>query len=110
MKIKVCNATPKQLDWLTAKCEGTLPTSFDDWKQTWPGYSTKWSDGGPIIERLGILLQSAGEDGYRAYLKSRGTSGPTATGSDHLTAAMRLCVFSELGDEVDVPDELAEVA
>jgi hypothetical protein len=91
-------------------------------------YSTDWSQGGPIIEREGIATRrSKGKwyamlsddlgDGERAQWtqftfrnipKGASTSrkcryeGPT-----QLIAAMRCYVASKLGDEVEVPNELA---
>ena len=72
MKIKVSEATPLQLNWLVATCEGYTdlrrnPHRFnDDLIMTPPraahgpvwfvdlAYSTDWSQAGPIIEREGI--------------------------------------------------------
>jgi hypothetical protein len=66
MHIKVSEATPLQLDWLVAKCEGWLkgdithPHFCKMWKEEtrtpaiYP--STDWAQGGPIIERENITL------------------------------------------------------
>lgn len=104
MKIKTSELTDAALDWAAAKCEGRLPASYDDWKQTWPHYSTDWAQGGPIIAREGITLrnfiQGARWDAEIDDLALE--SGPTP-----LIAAMRCLCASKLGDEVEVPDELA---
>lgn len=110
MKIKTSELTDAALDWAAAKCEGRLPASYDDWKQTWPHYSTDWAQGGPIIEREKIELRYhdvivAGiwyRDGIGSDECSHKAIGPTP-----LIAAMRCLCASKLGDEVEVPDELA---
>lgn len=98
------------LDWAVAKCEGKLPASYDDWKQTWPHYSTDWSQGGPIIDREKIeircntLLNISEWNACLSYI------GPhprlEGRGPTPLIAAMRCYVASKLGDEVEVPEEL----
>ena len=69
-----------------------------------------WSQGGPIIEREKIRLDCAWHpiwtaqspntakiDGYTGWIE----------GATPLIAAMRCYVASKLGDELEVPDELA---
>jgi hypothetical protein len=122
MKVKTAEATPLQLNWLVAKCEGmyygdsggshiavyrdgVVVMSAEVWRP-----SANWSQGGPIIEREGISpAQRAGfrdggaEASYRYRMESEvfRQTGPT-----YLIAAMRCYVASKLGDEVDVPKEL----
>jgi hypothetical protein len=66
--------------------------------------STDWAQGGPIIERELIgLVPPLDERGWAAATdKTEFSYGPTA-----LVAAMRCYVASKLGDDVDVPEELA---
>ena len=80
MKIKTSEATPLQLDWLVAKCDGRrigfnpggglevrgrtedgaeLPEAWDLWMPWYP--STDWEHGGPIIERDGLSIIYWGE-------------------------------------------------
>jgi len=124
MKVKTSELTGHALDWAVAKCEEprdnrltvirhedyighpiereTEPQSYT---YVWWSPSRIWAQGGPIIEREKIALDffeglcGAGvhQDGELRHL----AHGPTP-----LTAAMRCYVASELGDEVDVPDEL----
>jgi len=77
--------------------------------------STNWNEGGPIISALGMefVLQDEESDviwaipartileRVRAKKEWEGCYGPT-----HLVAAMRCFVLNELGEEVDVPEEL----
>lgn len=66
--------------------------------------STRWAEGGPIIERERISLSATPSADFHArtvtfppvYL-----SGPTP-----LIAAMRCYVASKLGDDIDIPAEL----
>jgi hypothetical protein len=112
-QIKVSEATPTQLDWLVATLEGRgLGTYAGDMLKLRiaqgvrpPRYTTDWSQGGPIIDRENISL--AGKDplhGCCAAMTQFATNkqeGPT-----NLIAAMRCYVASELGDTVEVPEEL----
>ena len=124
MKIKTSEATDLQLNWLVAKCRGIelhpmymwggkcLPTGgpVSDFYE----HTTDWAQGGPIIEREKIAtyydtywirdLLDPEDNGERwfAELADSSSYGPAP-----LIAAMRCYVASKLGDEVEVPDELA---
>ena len=138
MKVKVSEATEVQLDWMVAKAEGFTSSQSRDETEAWLehadgrigysgkfNYSTDWSQGGPIIEREGILLRPLRRGGHTldgqwlAMFDGENTgtmvqwvkrtdwirhywSGPTP-----LIAAMRAFVASRLGDTPEVPDELA---
>ena len=126
MKIKTCNLIGKPLDWAVAKARGCKPQfNMVSHGQTWRGWwitagtynpmgspSTDWSQAGPIIERESMRLTpdqgatyvdcvwfagSANEDGDEFN-----GEGPTP-----LIAAMRCYVASKLGNEIDIPEELA---
>ena len=100
------------LDWAVAKCEGLkvkvmsgvcydvelLDMQVDG--DTRIIYSTDWALAGPIIEREKIECL---HDGGQWYVDAPHGwyEGPTV-----LTAAMRCYVASQLGDEVEVPEEL----
>ncbi len=116
MHIKVSEATPLQLDWLVAKCEGVearipnVPRQFlvyllaslnNEVKAYHP--SSDWSQGGPIIERNALTLSAycGKDDSVDWYAGRFSMKSPTP-----LIAAMRCYVYSELGDEVDIPKEL----
>lgn len=66
--------------------------------------SRDWSQGGPIIGRGGISWHCGNKTSWHAYAYGSPTNynGPTP-----LIAAMRCYVASRLGDEVEVPEELA---
>lgn len=106
MKVKTSELTGASLDWAVAKADGY------DWLILWdtnkPRYSTDWQQGGPIIEREGIsIIQS--NDQWEANSRYdvdeyyRIEFGPIP-----LIAAMRCYVASKLGDEVEIPEELAQ--
>ena len=110
MKIKTNQLTGAALDWAVAKCEGVtvLPkmrggcyATLNKGETVLLCYSTDWAQGGPIIEREKITLESTGED-WMAYIRhDKEFFGPTP-----LIAAMRCYVASKLGDEVEIPEEL----
>lgn len=133
MKIKTSEATPIQLNWLVATCEGEPPEILtnhtvtesiagirryritiesavhDTWQDTYSP-STNWAQGGPIIERQ--LIQSRIEAPilglviWRAFLTDNDNQTFWADHPTLLIAAMRCYVASKLGDEVEIPDEL----
>ena len=123
-EIKTSELTGPALDWAVAKCEGwttyALPVSIAQiWMQRGVdargacvlhslyelAYSTNWSQGGPIIERMCIWLSHNIATGiHGAALDADGNY--LRTGPTPLIAAMRCFVASKLGDEVDVPTEL----
>lgn len=107
--MKTSELTGAALDWAVADAIGEYkPVAV-------PRYSTDWSQGGPIIERMKLnRLTTNMIGGYTAsvkvkliniegdeYIKWAHGSGPTP-----LIAAMRCYVASRMGDEVDVPKEL----
>lgn len=121
MKIKTSELIGPALDWAVAKCEDY--TGWDDaTEQFLPprkeygyvqlydlNYSTDWAQGGPLIEREKIRLDTTWEyeDGHwSARIDSVGGWWP---GDTPLVAAMRCYVASKLGDEVDVPEELVNL-
>lgn len=110
MKIKISEATERQLDRLVAQCEGVDEATH---KKYWfasdrlQHYSTDWSQAGPIIEREGIGTYKL-NGAWSAHCPVNGGKihacmemQPTP-----LIAAMRCYVASKLGDEVDVPEGL----
>ena len=87
------------LDWAVAKCEFKHGlTSCEDYSP-----SADWSQGGPIIDREAITLSAyCSKDDSVDWYAGRFSMKSTTP----LIAAMRCYVYSELGDEVDIPKEL----
>lgn len=67
-------------------------------------YSSDWACGGPLIdrERFAFTVDEDMET-VRAYYPFK-QGHEDGSGSDHLVAAMRCYVASELGNVVEVPD------
>ena len=128
MKSDTSDLTGPALDWAVAKCEGIPVTTSGIYRylgrvnQELLGYqiyfgsvafkpSTKWSQGGPIIEReqiaLNLLFNQAPERLWMASATG-GSHSPSVVqyGPTPLIAAMRCYVVSKLGDTADVPEEL----
>ena len=109
--IKVAEATERQLDWLVARIEGDeLPKSGGKGLD----YSSDWAVGGPIIGRMfeqGLRLHTAeyvtGVHNKNLIAASLDSPNGFWFGPTPLIAAMRCFVTSRLGEEVEVPDELA---
>lgn len=106
MKIKTNELTRAALNWAAARCEGVV----------WEGpngellgtargmeYFTDWSQGGPIIEREMIAVWFSNGN-WNSQMRD---TSAKMQGETPLIAAMRCYVASKLGDEVDVPEELA---
>ena len=106
MKTETSELTGTALDWAVAKCEGIQDSEFVRTHMDARPYSTDWSQGGPIIERekIGSLHEARG-----VWSASTKWEDPAKVfyGKTKLIAAMRCYVASKLGDEVEVPDELA---
>jgi hypothetical protein len=107
--MKTSELTGAALDWAVAKCGGggNFPASFKSAHVLGrSNYSTNWAHGGPIIEREKIRLDTTWncEDGY--WSARMDTVGGWWLGDTPLMAAMRCYVASELGDEVEIPEEL----
>ena len=103
------------LDWAVAKAEGlvrgdALDIGFIKERGYTP--SMDWAQGGPIIERytIDVVFKAGSGEGFwwLAYRpEARGVrSSVTSTGPTPLIAAMRCYVASELGDEIEIPEDL----
>ena len=91
--------------WETAAYIDTKPNEY----RRIPKYSTDWSQGGPIGEREKIAVDwhpnglcLASMDYMEGDVMVCAATGPT-----ELIARMRCYVASKLGDEVEIPEELA---
>jgi len=100
------------LDWAVAKCRVTNPIAEFDYffiKNHENGhghYSTDWSQGGPIIEREKIKVDPR-KGNWEATIWNEPQIRNPSYGPTPLIAAMRCFVASKLGDEVEIPEELA---
>lgn len=103
MKIKTNELTGAALDWAVAKCEGCV--GKNQLLGAWYAPSTHWAQGGPIIERERITLDS---DLTTWCASSDSNESAMCYGPAPLIAAMRCYVASKLGDEVEIPEELAQ--
>jgi hypothetical protein len=118
--MKTSELSGAALNWAVAKCEGA---NWEDGLLVWYGeesvkrqcrpnaYSTDWLQGGPIIEREGIVVDIRKEYGWIAarefwYLEDKADHDLCSTGETYLIAAMRCYVASKLGDEIEAPKEL----
>lgn len=116
LKVKTSELEGAALDWAVAKCDNKLD-KIVYWKKCrayyYPGAatkyspSTKWAQGGPLIEREKITLVpmpqgtwSANKVGLAVLFHQRSP----------LIAAMRVYVASVLGDEIEVPEDIESVA
>jgi len=118
MKIKTAELTGPALDWAVASAEGAVWAVWRFKERHANGemnYSTSWQEGGPIIEREQLTLDltssqydSATDSCIKLDLPQWWSSkgGTTSRGPTPLIAALRCYVASQLGDEVDVPEEL----
>jgi hypothetical protein len=123
MQIKTSELTGAALDWAVAKTADYLTQLGDHWMVTLPKVSarmnfvpgprcvftpsTRWAQGGPIIEQelIELSIDGASNDGMWVA-KSPDWHAP-ASGPTPLVAAMRCYVAAKLGDTVDVPPQPA---
>ena len=117
MKLKTSELQGAVLDWAVAKCiyepddvvicDGRV-FAYDDATNGF-NPSTDWAQGGPIIEREGMALNMEDTREWRVSMwwddeDSKGDIlmvGPTP-----LIAAMRCYVASQIGDEIELPEEV----
>jgi len=116
-KIKVSEATNRQLDWLVAVCEGRAPSLHEyskgggEWfilmqtgvYRTVCAFTDSAAQMWPVIEREKISTLACDRD-WEA--QSRTVPLVAVEGPTSLIAAARCYVVSKLGEEVEVPDEL----
>lgn len=115
VKVNVCEAERKTLDWMVTKCEG-FPDATDamlfDLNHGGAGmfgYTTDWSLAGPIIERERIAIYpDSALDQPDIKWSADAEDALRWGGATPLIAAMRAYVVSKLGSEVEVPEELSE--
>ena len=112
MKVKTSELTGAALDRAVAKAWQPVykDASLVDAVRNGYNPSTNWEYGGPIIEREGINLDNyAKNPNWSAWTPApeRDSGEAQAYGPTPLIAAMRCYVASRLGDEVDIPEELA---
>ena len=125
MKIKVSELQGTALDWAVAKCEGIEVRQVEGVLVDPLGLqfspSIDWSYGGMVIERekIGVwwathyVDDDGVEYGNHWYAEPACTDENAdkpyrvAVGPTPLIAAMRCYVVNQLGDEVEVPNELA---
>ena len=121
MKLKTTELQGAALDWAVANCEGELSQHggqvhlveskvrfYEDTLDIQYTPSTNWAQGGPIIERQRISTQTT-EDYWDADLTTESGAFIQSIGDTPLVAAMRAYVASQLGGEVELPEELIEV-
>lgn len=128
MKIKTADLSGVALDWAVAMCEELTEELTYETKDYLRGDSqmlyfknkkericeiyfpsTCWSQGGIIIERENISINTRDTDEDRIasmYDAFAQDWGMYTQGSTFLEAAMRCYVASKLGNEVKVPEEL----
>jgi hypothetical protein len=108
MKVKVSEAKGQVLDYLVAECEGIEVRQVEGVLVDPLGLqfspSIDWSYGGMVIEREKITLDVWGDEWLATRIEDPAIS--EAIAPTPLVAAMRCYVVSQLGDEVEVPDEL----
>lgn len=100
--MKTSDLTGPALDWAVCHAEGTQPGRYTQ-------YSTDWRAGGPIIERewIELTINTKVVDGAWLATRVEGSVICEMTGPTQLVAAMRCYVASQLGDEVEVPFDVA---
>ena len=110
------------LDWAVAMCEGYFAEQPEYWVTAagakhfmgmrdgdvhWTHSSTDWSQGGPIIEREKIATVFKASGKWFAYTYEMAGKQAAEYGTTPLIAAMRCYVASKLGDDIELPRELA---
>lgn len=118
MKLQTIELDGAVLDWAAAKCKfpdahtndievWIQPLSCDDPADFAFEPSTNWLQGGPIIQRERITICPNTDSTWWAVHPGAELEVHGATA---LQAAVRAYVHAKFGDEIEVPDDLLEVA
>lgn len=119
MQIKTRELEGAALDWAVAQTMTEYMEGFavhikmglvgENWA---PPFSTDWSQGGPLIEQYKVKLTPITQKDPTVWhaLTDDGQKLFSAPGPTPLVAAMRALVAARLGEVVEVPDELMEIA
>lgn len=119
MKIKTSELTGPALDWAALVATGgdkyalqrmlEMAMRMKSPVDVLGGFhpSTDWSQGGPLIEARCVGFSYISDQWLATADETSVGCGATEQGPNHLIAAMRAIVAAELGDEVDIPEELA---
>ena len=125
MNVKVSEAKGQVLDYLVAQAMGKtiyrsksgrwMTANYGDFNPRhgapWFVPSTDWAQGWPIIERERLLIQpELGKEGAGNAWYCVAITPHDAYGATPLVAAMRCYVASKMGDEIEVPEDLLQVA
>ena len=116
MKVKTADLTDTTLDWAVAKCLGVTPIAVrKNYSEGWLlyphsnatiplEYSSKWSQGGPIIEREGMSVEIKPHGYWLASFQNNYADEKEflSLGPTPLIAAARCYVVSKLGQMVEV--------
>lgn len=119
MRIKANELKGAALDWAVACATNGSRAFFDAFGARMLGRSivkevaggnihpsTGWSQGGPLIDELVHSFNRWNDGTYEANVKTGACTAIGCEGDTILIAAMRAIVASEIGDEVDIPEEL----
>ena len=123
MKINVNKLTLPQLNWAVAKCEnnlGDIEGVFDgvlylyddkEHQSDYPvNYTGDWEQGGRIIEQEEIEVSCDMSHQWRArpwgYGYAINNPHLIQSGDTFLIAGMKCYVVSQLGKEIEIPEEL----
>ena len=96
--LMMCQPDPNEPDYTSE------PHHFNHYKQWSP--SRLWSQGGPLIESVQVEMARCSLSEWRAMAAGSTNVSSVFFGPTPLIAACRAIVASELGDTVDIPDEL----
>ncbi len=113
--IKTSELTGAALDWAVSLIDEPEACKYgaQDWREQRTRtvkngeyvyrYHQSWAQGGPLLERERISVNQFGGAWKASSLRQSAIVGPTP-----LIAGMRCYVASQLGETVDVPDELTK--
>ncbi|WP_181393598.1 phage protein NinX family protein [Pectobacterium carotovorum] len=117
MKVKTSELRGDALDWATAKAEGLRLAIIDSEAMniTADGrvfhhvrFTEYWDICGPLIEKYWVdLFQEGTDDNFIWYAKTPHLMGESECGETPQIAICRAVVASLLGDEIELPEGLA---
>lgn len=107
MKIKTSELKGRALDFATAVADGFETDYLKRNPDSIPKYTENWDDCGELIDKYGIELSNElVNEKWIYYTTFSHLMGEYTQGENTKIAICRAVVAFELGDEVDIPDEL----
>ena len=109
MECKTYELSGTALNWAVARATGTPDVLATNLVMDGYSPSSDWSQGGPLLNEYAVSVRPVSDAQWMAeefVTHNKAGAAESRNCNAYLTAAMRVIVMAEIGDVVDVPEEL----